>query len=139
MTQKVVQYVREIFDIEPDFPFDDSETAVFRNRKNKKWFGIIIPNLPKSRLGLATPERADILNLKCDPLLHYAVVDHQRIFPAYHMNKTHWITVLLDGSVSLEEMAPLIHDSYDLIEGRRKSGKVSKKDQRDDAGLGDLL
>ena len=120
VTQQVVQYIREIFDIGPDFPFEDAQTAVFRNRRNKKWFGIIIPGLPKSRLGLESEERTNILNLKCDPLLHYAVVDHQRIFPAYHMNKTHWITVLLDGSVPLEELAPLIHESYDLIERKRR-------------------
>ena len=116
MTKEVVQYIREVLDIDPDFPFEDAETAVFRNRRNKKWFGIIIPTLPKNRLGLDTEERTNILNLKCDPLLQYAVVDHRRIFPAYHMNKTHWISVLLDGSVSMEELAPLIHESYDLIE-----------------------
>ncbi len=116
MKQKVVEYIRGVFDVEPDFPFDDSETVVFRNRRNKKWFGIIICNLSKNRLGLNGEERVDILNLKCDPLFSFVVVDKKRIFPAYHMNKTHWISVLLDGSVPLEELAPLIHDSYDLIQ-----------------------
>lgn len=44
------------------------------------------------------------------------------------MNKTHWITVLLDGSVSLEELAPLIHESYDLIETKTREN-INKREE----------
>ena len=56
-----------------------------------------------------------IINLKVDPeqsLLHQAIYPH--IKPGYHMNKEHWISVLLDGSVAARQVHELIEDSYEL-------------------------
>ena len=56
------------------------------------------------------------INLKCDP--EYAIElreEYEGIQPGYHMNKTHWNTVLNDGSVPDELMFELIDQSYDLV------------------------
>ncbi len=123
MRQWVIDYIKSEYNVESETPFADSpETIVFRNRKNKKWFGVIIGNLPKDRLGLDSSDRADIINLKCDPLFSYNVVNNKGIFKAYHMNKVHWISVLLDGSVDTEEISFLINMSYMLVD-KKKSKK----------------
>ena len=124
MRQWVIDYIKSEYNVESETPFADSpETIVFRNRKNKKWFGIIIGNLPKDRLGLDSSDRADIINLKCDPLFSFNVVNNEGVFKAYHMNKEHWISVLLDGSVSEEEIAFLINMSYMLVDEKNRKKK----------------
>ena len=66
------------------------------------------------------------INIKCDP--ENAVELRERyssVTPGYHMNKTHWNTVILDGSVSDKEIVNWIDDSYDLvIRGLKKSDRA---------------
>jgi predicted DNA-binding protein (MmcQ/YjbR family) len=51
------------------------------------------------------------------------VVNNEGVFKAYHMNKEHWISVLLDGSVSEEEIAFLINMSYTLVDKNNRKKK----------------
>ena len=88
---------------------------VFRNRKNKKWFAIIM-DIEKSRLGLEDEGKIDIIDLKCDPILIGSLLHNEGYLPAYHMSKKNWITVLLDGSVSENELKDLICLSYEIID-----------------------
>jgi predicted DNA-binding protein (MmcQ/YjbR family) len=56
------------------------------------------------------------INLKCDPT--YAMFlreQYAAVSPGYHMNKQHWNTIILDGSVSEDEIASMIDDSYHLV------------------------
>jgi len=56
------------------------------------------------------------INLKCDPERAEELrEDHEGITPGYHMNKKHWNSVVVGGSVSLELMHELIDHSYDLV------------------------
>ncbi len=66
-----------------------------------------------------------VLKLKCDPEDSEALrAQHQAITPAYHMNKKHWIDLLLDGSLSPNLVYELIDHSYDLvIKKMRKSDR----------------
>jgi predicted DNA-binding protein (MmcQ/YjbR family) len=60
------------------------------------------------------------LNLKCDPALAIDLRErYSSVTPGYHMNKKHWNTVLLDGSVPDKEIQSWIDHSYDLIVGKR--------------------
>ena len=66
------------------------------------------------------------INLKCDP--DFAQVLRQRftgIIPGYHMNKRHWNTVVLDGSVPDDLVLDMIDDSYELVvKGLRKADRL---------------
>ncbi len=116
-TNKILGYVKEKYGTVGDCPFSkDNGSIVLRNMHNKKWYGIIINNLPKNKLGLNNNEISNILNLKCDPMLTFDFVDNKGVFPAYHMNKTHWISVLLDGSVDMEKISFLIDISYNMVD-----------------------
>jgi predicted DNA-binding protein (MmcQ/YjbR family) len=56
------------------------------------------------------------ISLKCEPQLAEQLrAAHPQITPGYHLNKRHWNTVLLDGSLPDEMVADLIEDSYDLV------------------------
>lgn len=121
MTEKVLLYIKETYGADPEFLWDDLDAAALRHPSGK-WFAVWM-RIPRSKLGLSGNEAVEVLNLKRDPMLGLA--DGERIFPAYHMNKEHWITVLLDGSIPKEELWGLIAMSYEQIEG-----KASRKKRR---------
>jgi predicted DNA-binding protein (MmcQ/YjbR family) len=61
------------------------------------------------------------ITLKCEPEHGEALrAEHSAIAPGYHMNKRHWITVTLDGSLPATLIAELIEDSFDLVAPRRR-------------------
>ena len=67
------------------------------------------------------------ISLKCEPGLAEALREaHPAVIPGYHLNKRHWNTVILDGSLPDETIHDLIEDSYDLVvsklpQARRRS------------------
>ncbi|MBN2044974.1 MAG: MmcQ/YjbR family DNA-binding protein [Anaerolineales bacterium] len=72
------------------------------------------------------PEDADSLriNLKCDPDDALALrALYQAIIPGYHMNKQHWNTVLIDGSLPNDLLFELIDHSYDLVVAKMSKAK----------------
>lgn len=109
----ILKYVRENYADEPDYPWSkDNESAVLRHKNNLKWYALIT-TIPKLRLGQNVGD-VDIINLKCEPLMIGGLLSNDGYFPAYHMNKEHWITVLLDGSVPHNEIYNLIDISFEL-------------------------
>ncbi len=98
----------------PERPFEkDQSIVVFRHAGNRKWFAVVM-TIPKSRLGLAGEDKIDIVNLKCAEELLDSLWQEEGIFPAYHMNKRHWITATLDGRVPTETLMWLLSISRDL-------------------------
>ena len=56
------------------------------------------------------------VSLKCEPALAEALREvHAAVIPGYHLNKRHWNTVILDGSLGEETIRDMIEDSYDLV------------------------
>lgn len=115
MTRKeVLTYVKETYDVEADYPWARTPNyAIFRHARSRKWFGAIV-DITEDKLGLPGNRLVDALNLKCDPIMVGSLRNEAGIFPAYHMNKEHWLTVLLDGTVARETVCSLLHLSYDL-------------------------
>lgn len=95
---------------------------VFRHRGNRKWFALIM-NVSRDKLGLSGSDMLDVVNLKCDPLLIPSLRERPGCFPAYHMNKAHWITVALDDSASDETIKMLLDMSYAATESNACKGK----------------
>ena len=65
-------------------------------------------------MGFPGGEIISVVNVKCDPRLIGSFREEPGIFPAYHMNKAHWLTIALDGSVDAETMKFLLDMSYEL-------------------------
>ena len=76
--------------------------------------------IPMTKLGHDTDEPIDVVNVKCDPEILRSFHHQPGIYPAYHMNRNHWLTAALDGRVSDDTMAFLLGISYDLTKGRKK-------------------
>lgn len=119
MTQRILDYISETYNTSPEYLWlSTPANAVFRNQATGKWFGVLLGELPLKKLGVNSEERADVLNLKCDPLLSFTLVDDERVFPGYHMNKEHWISVRLDSTITFEELKMLVDMSYGLVNAK---------------------
>ena len=117
----VFKLCKERYGTEPDYPFNDKYcSAVLRHSDTRKWYGIVLNVLPKV-FGLSGDKKIDIINLKIDPIMMGSFLKEKGIFPAYHMSKTCWISVLLDGTVSEETVSFLIAVSFELTYKKRKN------------------
>ena len=123
--EELEAYIQNHYATLPDYPWEDTpRAAVFRHTGNRKWFALVM-EVPRDKLGLAGTEKLDIVNFKCDPILIASLRGEPGIFPAYHMNKSSWITAALDGSVPAETIELLLDVSYELTnpKPRRKTAK----------------
>ena len=112
--ERLLRYAAENYGTTPEYPWDGTpDAAVLRHPGNQKWYGLLM-RIPSEKLGLAPDGTADILNVKCSPLETGSLRQKPGIFPAYHMNKTHWITILLDGTLPEPELFWLLDESYTL-------------------------
>ncbi len=119
--------IEEKYSVEPEYPWQSAPSfAVFRHDINKKWFAVIM-TITKDKLGLDSTEEINVVNLKCDPLFMGSVLNETGIFPAYHMNKAHWISVVLDGSIEKEKLEWLLELSFDLTNKKLKKAPKLKK------------
>ena len=79
----------------PDYPFDeDFETAVLRHSDNRKWYAIVM-RVSRRKFGLNSDEEVDVVNLKLPTEMFGSFGATDGVYPAYHMNKLHWISVIL--------------------------------------------
>lgn len=86
---------------------------VFRHNGNRKWFAVIM-DIPRKNLGLSGEGEISVVNLKCDTRLIGSFREEPGIFPGWHMNKAHWLSVALDGTVVDEKIRFLVDMSYEL-------------------------
>ena len=103
----------------PDYPFDeDFETAVLRHADNRKWYAIMM-RVPRRKFGIDSDEVVDVVNLKLPLEMFGSFGAADGVYPAYHMNKLHWISVLLpDAADDLVEF--LVSASYEATWDRKR-------------------
>ena len=120
----ILAYVREKFGTEPEYPWARyPHYAVLRHQQGRKWYALIM-DVPPDRLGLAGDGPVEIINLKSDGVLDLLISGTPGILPAYHMNKSNWVTLLLDGSLPEEEIIRLLELSHDLTKpAARRAGR----------------
>ena len=93
--QEFLSYCLDTYGTSPDYPFDDLlETAVLRHADNRKWYAIVM-KVSRRKFGLDSDEVIDVVNLKLPTEMFGSFGAADGVYPAYHMNKLHWISVLL--------------------------------------------
>ncbi|MCL1973154.1 MAG: MmcQ/YjbR family DNA-binding protein [Endomicrobia bacterium] len=113
-TNKVLKYVKKKYETEPEFLWRKfPNNAILRHNKNSKWYAALL-NISPKKLGIDGNENIDILNLRCDPLVINFIMDGKNFFPGYHMNKSHWVTIVLNGAIKDTKLFSLIDASYNL-------------------------
>ena len=121
----VFAHCRDAYGTEPDYPWDGEAYAVLRHADTRKWYGVVM-DLPKSKFGLDTAERTDVINLKLPSEMMGSFGPADGVYPAYHMNKGSWVSVLLD-TASEELVWFLIGVSFDVtmhLKLRKRKGET---------------
>ena len=113
LVQKIFDYGKEKYGDAPEYLWEGYDYAVLRRKDTKKWYALIM-DVPKKKLKLEGDGVAEILDIRFDAEKLAEKIDGKRFLPAYHMNKKHWITILLDGNVSTEEILEYIDASYQM-------------------------
>lgn len=117
----VERYIFDTYGITPDYPWEKYPGyAVYRHNGNNKWLAVVM-DLPARRFGIDRDGTVEVMNLKCDPILIDMLHYKDGFFPAYHMNKLNWVSVLLGNTVPDEEIKKLIEISFDLTKIKIKS------------------
>ena len=117
--EAIYKYVKEQYGTLPEHLWKkDPESAVLRHQTGK-WYAVIM-NVKKNVLGLQETGNVDIMNVKCDPEMTGLITQSYGYLPGYHMNKKHWITILLDDSITEAKTLDFLDMSYDLI----NNGKI---------------
>lgn len=110
--KELFEWAKETYGTEPDYPWNDWN-CVLRHKHNNKWYALIM-EIEETKLGINSDKIVDVLNVKCDPLLIGSLRMKEGFYPAYHMNKDKWISILMDGTVPANEIIELIELSYSL-------------------------
>lgn len=124
--ETLTAYILDAYGDEPDYPFQDKDAGpVFRHAENRKWYAIIL-NAPARAVGGNGDTPVPCVNVKCDPLLVGSLLQQQGFYRAWHMNHEKWITMVLDGSLELEQVTPLVDMSHTLTGQKVKKKKAAE-------------
>ena len=108
----------------PDYPFEnDFETAVLRHSNNRKWYAIVM-RVSRRKFGFDSDEIIDVVNLKQPLELFGSFTSSDGVYPAYHMNKLHWISVLLPDAPE-DVVAFLTNASFEATRSKIKQRKTT--------------
>ena len=113
-TKEIVAYIKNKYRDELEFLWEKSpKNAVVRRKSSKKWYAVIL-TVSKRKLNLDSDKIIEVINIHNRVEEIEKIIDNKKYFPAYHMNKKHWCTICLDGTVELKEIYKLIDISYEL-------------------------
>lgn len=113
-TNTIIEFVRNCYGDEPEFLWKKSpDNAIWRRNDNKKWYGAIL-TVAGNKVGLETEKPVEIIDLRMNPADAEAILSRENYYPGWHMNKKSWYTLVLDGSVSDDEIKERIKESYAL-------------------------
>ena len=115
-------YCQNTYGTVADYPFDDDfETAVLRHRDTRKWYAIAM-RVSRRKIGFDSNEVIDVVNLKLPTEMFGSFGAADGVYPAYHMNKLHWISVLLPDAPD-DAVQFLVDVSYESTKLKKKNKK----------------
>lgn len=120
-----LDYCLNTYNTSPDYPFDDwMESAVLRHADNRKWYAIVM-RVSRRKFGFDKDEMIDIVNLKMPTEMFGSFDTADGVYPAYHMNKLHWVSVLLPDAPD-DVIRFLVNISFEATKDKQKPKKENK-------------
>ncbi len=118
----VIQHIRDTYGSEAEYLWEKfPNNAIFREETTQKWYAALL-TVEKRKIGIDEDGTIEIIDLKETPDNITALVDGKNYLAGYHMNKKHWYTICLDGSVPIEE----IYERIDISFGTLKKTKIER-------------
>ena len=110
---EVIAVCMKLKEVYEDYPFHDTNWTLMRHKKNKKAFAWIYER-----------EGNIWINVKCDlEWRDFWRNTYASVIPAYHQNKEHWSSIILDGTIPEQDIIRMIGESYELTNDKKKSVK----------------
>ena len=123
--QEFLEYCFSTYNTSPDYPFDeDFETAVLRHADNRKWYALVM-RVSRRKFGLESDEVINVVNLKLPTEMFGSFGAADGVYPAYHMNKFHWISVLLPDAPD-HVVKFLVNASFEVTKDEKKRRKENE-------------
>ena len=120
--QHFLEYCLNAYGTSPDYPFDeDFETAVLKHADNRKWYAIVM-KVSQCKFEFDSDEVIDVVNLKLPTEMFGSFCASDGVYPAYHMNKLHWISVLLPDAPE-DVVTFLVNASFEATKAKIKQRK----------------
>ena len=118
-SNEVSNLIKEKYNVLPEFLWESNPNyGIFRNESSNKWFAIIM-NIDRNKLDFKMSGEVEVLNVKLDDLVD-TYLKKEGIYPAYHMSKKSWVSIILDNTLSNKEIMNLIDISYDLSNRKKE-------------------
>lgn len=106
-------HIQQRYGVEPEYPWAKfPDYAVFRHLHHHKWFALLM-NIEAHKIGLNTAETIWVLNVKAKPEEIGSLRMIKGVYPAYHMNKEHWLSLNL-AEINETLLYELIDESFHL-------------------------
>lgn len=120
LKNEIIEFCLTFDDVYEDYPFHDDNWCVIRHKGNHKVFAWIFDK-----------DAYVWVNVKCDPeWREFWRSAFKSVIPAYHLNKKHWNSIILDETVPEKDVKRMISESYDLTKGRKNKTKSEVKLQK---------
>ena len=120
--QQFFSHCLSTYSTSPDYPFEgDFETAVLRHADNRKWYALVM-KVSRRKFGFVSDEVIDVVNLKLPTEMFGSFGATDGVYPAYHMNKLHWISVLLPDAPN-DVVQFLVNVSFEATKSKTKLNK----------------
>lgn len=114
MKTKILSYAKRQYNTEPEYLWKRyPDYCVLRHRRNRKWYAVIMM-VSKEAIGLSGEGGVWIMDVKATAEDIELTPDSEGFFPGYHMNKRHWMSIILDGTVPLKIIKEYLDKSYEL-------------------------
>ena len=119
MTEQANRITKKIIDKyndEPEFAWEKFPGyGIFRNPNNEKWYGLIL-NIEKSKIDKESTGEVEVINVKLEDKKIPDLLKKKGFYPSYHMNKKNWVTIILDNTLTDEEVMECVRISHQYTE-----------------------
>lgn len=108
--EEVFNYIENKYKVKPDYPWKKySNFAALRHKDNGKWFGLMM-DIIEDKLGINANQKINEVRKEMIGSLR----ELDNVYPAYHMDKNNWVSIVLDYTKNLSEIEDLIKESFEL-------------------------
>lgn len=111
---RITDTIFNTYHVAPDFPWTKTSASygVFRHQDTRKWFALIMDLRRRMVDGSESSDIVNVINLKIHPEDGQAMRALSGVYPAYHMNRYHWVSIILDDSLTDSDILEMIETSY---------------------------
>jgi predicted DNA-binding protein (MmcQ/YjbR family) len=135
-SKNIIEYIKNKYDDDVEYLWDDYDGGVFRNKDNKKWYGVMMKIREKSfvtstlkrlkvsgkvsnhplleKKDFSDEQYMEVIDIHIDKANADGLIDYETIFPGFHMNQYSWITIILDNKTNLKKLYELLDASYSM-------------------------